>query len=351
VKRRRSPRTVTLAVLGVAAACAKPITVLAPSHALACPASTVRLPLRTGAFLGDSARSGPAMQRAIVAYRERAGAPPGFVKLYTSLEDRLDPASGVGAALRAVVAAGAMPVLTVEPTWRSRPPNLLAAIAHGDANGLIRAWADALRRTIGRDTIIIELAPEMNGRFGAPWQPSGRSVALDSVVWRDYAAAWRRIVEVVRAAGNDGVRWLWSPSAGNPYTHRETGGTHWNWMDRYYPGDDVVDYVGLHAFNDPESQRAWVPFVELADGDAADRSLSALVARHARKPIVLSELATSELPGDPQAKAAWIRDAFSAMRGCSSIAGVVWFDAKKERDWRIDSSPAALVAFRAAIRP
>jgi len=348
---RRAARAVELVVVVYAAACVRPIAILTPSHALACPAPAAgSRRLETGAFLGDSARTGPAMQRAIGAYRERAGAAPRLVKLYASLADRLDPGWGVGAAVRAAIGSGAMPILTLEPTWPGHPADLLASIARGDANAPLRTWADELRRVIGRDTIVIELAPEMNARFGAPWQPSGQSPGGDSAPGGEYTAAWRHIVEVFRASGIDRARWLWSPSAGNPYTHRESGGTHWNWMDRYYPGDDVVDLVGLHAFNDPESQRAWVPFVELVDGDAADRAVATLVAMHPRKPIVLSELATSELAGNPGAKAAWIRDAFAAIRACPSFVVVVWFATEKERDWRIDSSPEALRAYRSAIR-
>src|SRR5262249_24101206 len=163
-----------------------------------------------------------------------------------SFDDRLDSRSGVGAAMIAAIRAGATPVLTLEPTWRGHPANLVESIARGDANQRLDAWGTQLRRVEAGASIIIEPAPEMNARFGAPWQPSGRSIETDTVEWRAYAAMWRRIVEAVRAAGNVDARWLWSPSAGNPYTHRATGGSHWDWMDRYYPGDDVVDFVGLH---------------------------------------------------------------------------------------------------------
>jgi beta-mannanase len=234
-------------------------------------------------------------------------------------------------------------MITLEPTWRGHPRDVLARIARGELDSLVRARARELRQ-LTRDSVIIEFAPEMNARFGAPWQAEG-----DTAMAYGYRAAWRRVVAVSRDAGLESARWLWSPSAGNPYTNQPTGGTHWNWMDRYYPGDDVVDYVGVHAFNDAESQRAWVPFVELVDGDAADRAISMLVQMHPRKPIILSELASSELPGKPGAKGAWITAAFDAMNRCAPIAAVVWFDADKERDWRVSSSAQSLAAFRAAV--
>jgi hypothetical protein len=277
------------------------------------------------------------MRRAFRSYSNAVGRMPYFVKVFRALDE---PFEG---SIQAIVDVGATPMITLEPTWRGHPREVLPRIARGEADSLLRARIGELRQ-LTRDSVIIELAPEMNARFGAPWQAAG-----DSNVAHDYRAAWRRIVAVAREAGLTNARWVWSPSAGNPYTNRPTGGTHWNWMDRYYPGDDVVDYVGLHAFNDAVSQRAWVPFVELVDGDAADRALSTLIAMHPRKPIILGEMASSELPGKPGAKAAWIAAAFDALSQCAPIAAVVWFDANKERDWRVNSSAESLAAYRAAL--
>ena len=52
-----------------------------------------------------------------------------------------------------------------------------------------------------------------------------------------YQQAFRHVVEVFRAAGASNVRFVWSP-AGNA-----------NAVD-YYPGEDVVDYVGVTVLGD-----------------------------------------------------------------------------------------------------
>lgn len=278
------------------------------------------------------------MRRAFSRYSSTVGRPPAIVKVFRALDDPFD------GSVRAIVDAGATPMITVEPTWRGHPRDALARIARGEADSMLRARVSDLRR-ITRDSVIIEFAPEMNARFGAPWQP-----ADDSSIAVYYREAWRRTVRIAREAGLSNARWLWSPSAGNPYTNHPTGETHWNWMDRYYPGDDVVDYVGLHALNDPVGQRAWVPFVELVDGDAADRALTTLHMMHPRKPIIVGKTATSELPGRPGAKGAWITTAFDALSRCAPIAAVVWFDTNEERDWRINSSAQSLAAFRDAVQ-
>jgi hypothetical protein len=63
----------------------------------------------------------------------------------------------------------------------------------------------------------------------------------------------------------------------------------------------------------------------------------------------VGELATSEHPDRRDAKGRWIADAYRQLRGCSAIAGVIWFDMDKETDWHIDSSRESAAAYRAAV--
>ena len=63
------------------------------------------------------------------------------------------------------------------------------------------------------------------------------------------------------------------------------------------------------------------------------------------KPIMISEIASTEQGGS---KAAWITDWF--LRDLPAeyprVRAVVWFDQDKEADWRFNSSPASLAAFK-----
>src|SRR5205823_11742124 len=133
------------------------------------------------------------------AYTSRAGSGrgPAVVKVYGSLGESLDAGSRAGSSIRAIAAAGHVPMLTIEPTWYGDTRDLLARIARGDADSLICARAAELRTVLPSGSII-ELAPEMNARFGAPWQPRGDSVGRDSLIVHDYIAAWRRIVRLAR---------------------------------------------------------------------------------------------------------------------------------------------------------
>ena len=57
---------------------------------------------------------------------------------------------------------------------------------------------------------------------------------------------------------------------------------------------------------------------------------------------MINEIGCSTVGGD---KVAWIRDMDKELRGrFTKIQGVVWFEAQKEADWRMDSSPESLKA-------
>jgi hypothetical protein len=66
-----------------------------------------------------------------------------------------------------------------------------------------------------------------------------------------------------------------------------------------------------------------------------------------RKPLMICEVGCAEPGGD---KAAWIRSMGSALKDrFPRVDALVLFDANKETDWRINSSPASLAAFRSVV--
>ena len=65
-----------------------------------------------------------------------------------------------------------------------------------------------------------------------------------------------------------------------------------------------------------------------------------------RKPIELSEVGSTEQGGS---KAAWIRGMFDELGGARTSGRVVWFNLRKEADWRIESSRSAQRAFAAEV--
>src|SRR5262249_53407451 len=147
-----------------------------------------------------------------------------------------------------------------------------------------------------------------------------------------FAPAWRHIVTTFRGEGATNVRWVWCPFAhvGTRRTDEESR--------RYYPGDRYVDWIGMDGYNrgSARSWSRWRTFGQIFGPLYRDYA--------GRKPLMICEVASTELGGD---KSAWIRDMSAKLGGeFSRVRALVWFDANKETDWRIDSSVASLHAFR-----
>jgi beta-mannanase len=229
---------------------------------------------------------------------------------------------------QAIAARGSVPEISWEP-WDSskklgaqQPRYRLARIIDGDYDAYIRRWAKAVA-AYGKP-IRLRFAHEMNGRW-YPW--SERANGNHS---GEYARAWRHVHAIFGPAGAKNVRWVWSPVAGA--VPRDD-----------YPGSDVVDVIGVSGFNGGTHlfRGSWRSFAQ-----AFVPTLEAVHALDPSKPVELSEVASTEAGGS---KAAWIRDMFTEIRKRPWIRTVVWFNLRKETDWRIESSAAAQRAFVAGI--
>lgn len=155
----------------------------------------------------------------------------------------------------------------------------------------------------------------------------------------EFVAAWRRVVDAFRAAGADNVIWVWSASA-KAFPSE---------ADAWYPGDDYVDWIGATGFNwyNAEPASPWRTFASVF---ASFFDWSSIHPR----PLMIVSTAVGEnptvAPGDAQSKPTWIREALATIVAEPRLQGVVWFAESLDeeyRDWRVDSSAAALVAFRA----
>jgi cellulose synthase (UDP-forming) len=232
------------------------------------------------------------------------------------------------AQLKLIAARGATPQISWEP-WdytrglsRSQPGYRLAVIAGGRYDGYIRTWARDLR-AYGRP-VLLRFAHEMNGS----WYPWGQS--SNGNRRGDYRRAWRHVHDIFRAEGASNVRWVWSPVART--------------LDRLdYPGDDAVDVLGLSGFNGGTALdwSGWRSFA-----DIFGPALTQLEAIAPHKPIQISEVGSAEAGGS---KALWVTRMFTFLHGHPSVRSLVWFDLRKQTDWRITSSPDAAQAFAAGL--
>ncbi|HYH48286.1 MAG TPA: glycosyl hydrolase, partial [Acidimicrobiia bacterium] len=206
-------------------------------------------------------------------------------------------------------------------SWNGKTLNL--AIGLGQHDELIRTRARAVKALGGK--VLIRWMWEMDGRQKAEHT---RHPAL-------YVAAWRRIHDTFAEEGATNVQWVWCPNA-TAFRKQDARNA-----PAYYPGDDYVDWVCADGYN-------WAP------GRKGDRwrSFASIykdfyewgIARG--KPLMVGEYGAQER--NPGEKAQWITDAREALKSqFPGIKAVVYFDANKDYDWRVTSSPETLAAFRA----
>ncbi len=290
-------------------------------------------PLEHGVFLPHGPQDGPAFTAMI-------GAAPQWMLLFRDWTHETPPLD----ALESVRAQGATPVLTWEP-WYAPPlgtapanaaqqqPFALSRMLAGDHDHRISTWAGALA-SWGHD-VVLRFAHEMNG----DWYPWGTGVQGNTA--DEYVRAWRHVHDRFVAAGATNVRWCWAPNV--PGSGGDTDAAR---LADFFPGEDVVDVLGIDGYNWglPDPPLSWTTPAELF-GPGLDE----LRRLGTRLPIVVTETASAESHEPGRSKADWIAQLFDHLSRQGDVRGVIWFQERKERDWRISSSPAAQAAYRHAV--
>ncbi|MFI7462188.1 glycoside hydrolase family 26 protein [Nonomuraea sp. NPDC049646] len=166
---------------------------------------------------------------------------------------------------------GRMLVLNVPmvmPNEGGLPDEAVAVLLNAGADGAFDPYFDRLARTLvaGRapDTVIVP-GWEMNGLTY-----SSRCSA-DPEAWQAY---WRRIVTVMRAVPGQRFRFDFSPNRGPDAI---------GWTE-CYPGDDVVDIIGMDSYDQGPGNR----FADYVDQPYGLEAQADFAAAH-RKPISFPE--------------------------------------------------------------
>jgi hypothetical protein len=246
---------------------------------------------------------------------------------------------------------GMLPMLT----WESRPSSAannqrdqadysLPRIIDGAFDDYLRQYARDVAAT--GLPIAIRLDHEMNGDW-YPWSEVDKSgESINSNTPGDYVRMWRHVHDIFEAEGaNAYVIWVWAPNIVNnlPEPLRDPAN-----LERLYPGDEYVDWVGLSGYYRPPFRSDQTPTFAYT----FDRSLDQLRALTER-PILLAEIGASEVGGQ---KPRWVRDFFDGLTDPANadVIGFAWFNLtvttivggeRVTNDWRVDSRRDSLEAF------
>lgn len=235
------------------------------------------------------------------------------------------------AGLDVVRSAGADPVVTWEP-WKhlggdsyDRSAFTMASLVSGAHDDYLYRWADEL--AAWGQPVYLRFAHEPNGTW-YPWSPAGGTSP------ETYVQAWRHVYGIFATKNVRNVRWIWAP---NVIVAGEK-------LVQWYPGDDVVDVIGVDGYNWGTS----IPGGEWTSPKNLFGESFAQIRRFAPdKPILVTEVGSAEQGGS---KPGWIADLVDYLEGAANVSGFVWFDFDKEADWRIESSPGSAAAMTEALQ-
>jgi beta-mannanase len=163
---------------------------------------------------------------------------------------------------------------------------------------------------------------------------------------RNFAASYRHVITRLRA---DGVTNAVSVIA-------YMGNEKWmaqSWWKDLYPGDDVVDWIGLDSYISAEPGY----YHNGMFGDLLDRRAPGgegfyrwATTRHPSKPIMVAEWGVYTRVGRVVSKVPQFASVLPELAKRPAIKAIVYFDTKRDafgdRDISIDESPASLAAFR-----
>ena len=208
--------------------------------------------------------------------------------------------------LQAIAAKGRTPILSIDPyaikSVGSRSA-LLEDIVKGKYDAVTRALAVEIN-TLG-SPVFIRWGPEMERDIDKPW--SKRPAAK-------YIAAFRHFVALLKQLSPT-FSTIWSP-IGN------------EGCAQYYPGADVVDFVGFSVYEVPDCTIGWYghprSFAQWMDEKYPP------LAKFG-KPIIIAELGICDTPIKQKA---WIQAAFASVGPFPLVRALIYYNAVDPISWK-----------------
>jgi hypothetical protein len=167
---------------------------------------------------------------------------------------------------------GIVPMIRWEPwLWRDAKAITPEDILAGKWDPYLKSWAAAIR--VLDMSILISFAPDFNStRY--PWGIQSQAQNPEK-----YKALYRYVVSLLRAEGARNVIWVWG------YLAKDTPNEEWNKPVLAYPGDDVVDWVGIGSVNQVDGLR-----------DMFAKSVVLAAEQYAQKPIMITHFFYESTP-------------------------------------------------------
>lgn len=206
-----------------------------------------------------------------------------------------------------------------------RNDTLLREITAGRWDGTILTFAQ--KAASASTPLYLRFGYEMNGN----WFPWGKHSA-------DFIAAWDHAHRIFKQAGATNVEWIFSPGVLYGTMTPE------NDLQAYYPGDSVVDIVGLDGYNFGDYTDQWASKHYWQDFRTIfGKSLVAM--QSFGKPVWITEVGCPSNARRPE----WLHGLFGFMDNNPCVETMLWFNAYKvnEPDFRLEADSGSLATTRA----
>ncbi|MEU8616078.1 hypothetical protein AB0C29_49655, partial [Actinoplanes sp. NPDC048791] len=222
--------------------------------------------------------------------------------------------------------------------WKIAYGSNWAKVAKGEQDARIDRFAARIKSSFPEKFFLVlnhEPENDVVAKAGSGWEA------------KDFAAMYRHTILRLRAKG--------VTNAINVMAYM--GNEKWmaqSWWKDLYPGDDVVDWMGLDSYVSAEKgYYHFGLFGDLLDRKPANGGLGWYdwaATKHASKPIMVAEWGVYHRVGKVTDKAAGFRSVLPELKKRPGIKAIVYFDTKRDdqgdRDISIDSTKTALAAFR-----
>lgn len=210
--------------------------------------------------------------------------------------------------------------------WRGLRRDPMLAINDGFLDNYIRkiarqlqSFGHPIRLRFGHE-MIQDDHPDTKGWYS--WQDRAK----------EYKKAFIRVHDIFADENVLNVEFVWSPNA-RPAKF-ET-------LAKYYPGPEYVDWIGIDGYNwngesfDEIFQYPYKTIVSHPEVFGNKQMMIAEFAAGADKKLIAFD------------KPGWIKDAFAKIPSqYPQVKAVYWFNVKKERDWRLESTCESWKAFK-----
>jgi hypothetical protein len=218
------------------------------------------------------------------------------------------------------------------------------------------SWAEIAAGDPEVDAYLDRLAAHLNENFDKPFfftvhhEPENDVIQEDGsgMEAADYADMYRHVVERLRGAGVDNLVTVMNYMGYLKWVEKP-------WHHELYPGDDVVDWIGVSAYGQSLKDDGHSDFGELVDqtNESAWPGFYHWIAKeHPEKPMMLAEWGVFRMDDYPDHQETVFETARSQMAHYPRLKAIVYFESPdaEGRNSEVHHDPDVLEAFRNLMR-